>query len=61
MNIQFTDKVVVITGTGGGIGNSMAKGFSEYSAITCDIKGTEKTLEEITAFGRKVKVIVTFE
>lgn len=57
MNIQFTDKVVVITGAGGGIGNSMAKGFAEDGAIVCvcDIKGAENTVEEITALGGKAK------
>ena len=57
MNIQFTDKVVVITGAGGGIGNSMAKGFAEDGAIVCvcDIKGAEKTVDEIIALGGKAK------
>lgn len=57
MDIRFEDKVVVITGAGGGIGNAMARGFAADGAIVavCDIKGGDKTVDEIIAAGGRAK------
>lgn len=55
MQILFNDKVVVITGAAGGLGSNMAKRFAEDGAAVavCDLRGTEKTVSEITAAGGK--------
>jgi glucose 1-dehydrogenase len=49
MEIQFSDKVVAITGAGGGIGSAMAVRFAESGAkvAVCDVKGAETTVERI--------------
>ena len=41
MNIQFTDKVVLITGAAGGIGTAMVRRFAEDGAkvAVCDLRG----------------------
>jgi glucose 1-dehydrogenase len=53
MEIQFSDKVVAITGAGGGIGSAMAVRFAESGAkvAVCDIKGAEATVEKIHKAG----------
>jgi len=57
MEISFSDKVVAITGAGGGIGSAMASRFAESGAkvAVCDIKGAEDTVERIKANGGNAK------
>lgn len=53
MKINYENKVVLITGAGGAIGNAMAKAFAENGAkvAVCDVNETtgKKTVEEISA------------
>lgn len=55
MQISFENKVVVITGAAGGLGSYMAKKFAQdkASVAVCDLKGTEKVVDEIAANGGK--------
>jgi len=53
MNISFQDKVVVITGASGGIGQGMVKLFSEDGAkvVLCARRGTVEAAEALCAQG----------
>ena len=53
MNISFKDKVVVITGACGGIGQGMVKLFAEDGAavVLCDLKGTEEAARKLCDAG----------
>jgi NAD(P)-dependent dehydrogenase (short-subunit alcohol dehydrogenase family) len=53
MNISFKDKVVIITGASGGIGQGMVKLFTEDEAIVimCARRGTVEAAEELRAQG----------
>lgn len=57
MQISFENKTVVITGAAGGLGSAMAKCFAEDGAkvAICDLRGTEKVVEELLAMGYTVK------
>ncbi len=49
MNIEFKNKVVVVTGAVGGLGTAIAKGFANDGAkvALCDLKGADETAKEI--------------
>ncbi len=53
MMIDFKDKVVVVTGSAGGLGSAMAKKFGEDGAkvAVCGRKNTEAVVNEITSKG----------
>lgn len=53
MQILFSDQTVVITGAAGGLGSGMAKHFAADGAkvAVCDLRGAEKTADEIVAAG----------
>lgn len=53
MNISFKDKVVVITGASGGIGQGMVKLFAEDGAkvVLCARRGTVEAARELCAQG----------
>ena len=57
MVIDFTNKVVVITGAAGGIGSAMARRFAEDGAkvAVCDLRGTAPVAEAIAADGYVAK------
>lgn len=57
MVIDFTNKVVVITGAAGGIGSAMARRFAEDGAkvAVCDLRGTAAVAEAIAADGYTAK------
>jgi NAD(P)-dependent dehydrogenase (short-subunit alcohol dehydrogenase family) len=57
MVIDFTNKVVVITGAAGGIGSAMAHRFAEDGAkvAVCDLRGTQVVADAITANGYTAK------
>ena len=50
MEISFKDKVVVITGAAGGIGQKVAAAFAESGAFVaaCDLKNTGEKLKSLT-------------
>lgn len=54
MVIDFTGKVVVITGAAGGIGSSMAQYFANDGAkvAVCDLRGTGVVADEIVSGGK---------
>ncbi|MBR4282382.1 MAG: SDR family oxidoreductase [Clostridia bacterium] len=49
MNIEFNNKVVVVTGAAGGLGTAIAKNFARDGAkvALCDLKGADETAKEI--------------
>ncbi len=49
MNIEFKDKVVVVTGAAGGLGTAIAEHFAKDGAkvALCDLKGADITSEKI--------------
>lgn len=49
MNIEFKDKVVVVTGAAGGLGTAIAEHFAKDGAkvALCDLKGADETAEKI--------------
>lgn len=53
MNIGFKDKVVIITGASGGIGQAMVKLFAEEGAkvVLCARRGTVEAAEKLCAEG----------
>ena len=53
MNISFKNKVVVITGSAGGIGQAMAKRFIDDGAkvAVCDLKGAINVAKELGGYG----------
>ncbi len=53
MVLDFTNKVVVITGAAGGIGSAMAHRFAEDGAkvAVCDLRGTQTVAEAIMKDG----------
>ena len=57
MNIQFTDKVVVITGAAGGIGQAMVRRFAEDGAkvAVCDLRGAIELARSIDPNEHAVK------
>ena len=57
MVIDFTNKVVVITGAAGGIGSEMARYFANDGAkvAVCDLRGTQAVADEITNNGKIAK------
>lgn len=57
MNMDFTNKVVVITGAEGGIGEAMVRQFAEAGAkvAICELKCKGELEKELTAEGKEVK------
>ncbi len=53
MNLNFTDKTVVITGGAGGLGGAMASAFAAEGATVavCDLRGSEAVAEALRAEG----------
>ena len=53
MVLDFTNKVVVITGAAGGLGSAMARRFAADGArvAVCDLRGTQAVAEEIAKEG----------
>lgn len=53
MILDFTNKVVVITGAAGGLGSAMARRFAEDGAkvALCDLRGTNTVADEINKNG----------
>lgn len=53
MVISFEDKIVVITGAVGGIGQGMVKRFAEDGAVVvlCDVKGAEEAARQLCEAG----------
>ena len=53
MELNFTNKVVVITGAAGGLGSAMAHRFAEDGAkvAVCDLRGTQIVADEIVKDG----------
>ena len=53
MVLDFTNKVVVVTGAAGGLGSAMARRFAADGAkvAVCDLRGTQAVAEEITKEG----------
>lgn len=53
MVINFENKVVVVTGAAGGLGQAMVKNFAECGAIVaaCDLKNTAERLSDIIDAG----------
>src|SRR5206468_12409958 len=63
---MLEDKVVIITGSGGGIGRYVAKTFAQEKAkvVVCDIKPLDKVsqdMEELEADYLAVQADVTYE
>lgn len=56
MEINFCDKVVVISGALGGLGRSMAKSFAENGAkvVVCDLSGSAEFAKELSDSGAQV-------
>ena len=57
MELDFKDKVVVITGAAGGIGRSIAYEFAKSGAkvAACDIKNTDERIGDIKEEGLMIK------
>jgi NAD(P)-dependent dehydrogenase (short-subunit alcohol dehydrogenase family) len=53
MVLDFTNKVVVVTGAAGGLGSAMARRFAADGArvAVCDLRGTQAVAEELTKEG----------
>ncbi len=53
MVLNFTNKVVIVTGAAGGLGSAMAHRFAEDGAkvAVCDLRGTQIVADEITKNG----------
>ncbi len=56
MELNFVDKVVVISGALGGLGRSMAKNFAESGAnvVICDLNGCDEFAKELSNDRAKV-------
>lgn len=56
MELNFKDKVVVISGALGGLGRSMAKNFAKSGAkvVVCDLRGCDEFAKELSGEGAKV-------
>ena len=56
MEINFCDKVVVISGALGGLGRSMAKSFAENGAkvVVCDLRGSAEFAKELSDSGAQI-------
>ena len=57
MNISFSDKVVVVTGAAGGIGQAIVEGFARSGAkvAACDLRNTEEKFSELKNEGFEIK------
>src|SRR5688572_28795866 len=55
MPSRFADRIVVITGAGGGLGSALARGFAQEGAelvlTDVDEAGLEQTLADVDALG----------
>jgi NAD(P)-dependent dehydrogenase (short-subunit alcohol dehydrogenase family) len=58
MDLSWTDKIVIVTGGGGGMGQAAAKRFADAGARTCIFGRTLDSLQETAALSKNITPVV---